>query len=95
MTDITQAELQQKIFEMTVLTGQKFMKTKVLEDWTLATDIMPLIIDWHNKQVEEVLDRVESKATEYYDWSKSLEKEVERPFMAVPLERIKKLRSEL
>jgi len=48
-----------------------------------------------DKKVNEVLDRVEEKATEYYDWSKSLEKEVERPFMAVPLERIKKLRSEL
>ena len=44
---------------------------------------------------DEVLDRVEEKATEYYDWGKSLEKEVERPFMAVPLERIKKLRSAL
>ena len=48
-----------------------------------------------DKKVNEVLDRVEEKATEYYDWRKSLEKEVERPFMAVPLERIKKLRSEL
>ncbi len=48
-----------------------------------------------DKKVNEVLDRVEEKATEYYDWGKSLEKEVERPFMAVPLERIKKLRSEL
>lgn len=48
-----------------------------------------------DKKMNKLLDRVESKATEYYDWSKSLEKEVERPFMAVPLERIKQLRSEL
>lgn len=38
-----QSELEQKIFSLTVETGRKFMKTRVLEDWTLSKQIMELV----------------------------------------------------
>lgn len=37
------SELEQKIFSLTVETGRKFMKTRVLEDWTLSKQIMELV----------------------------------------------------
>ena len=43
-------EIQREIVQRTVITGQKFMKTKVLEDWSLAKEIMPLI-DQYAQQV--------------------------------------------
>lgn len=53
-------ELEQKIFELTAKTGQKFMKTRVLEDWTLSKDIMSLVEAYTNKQMSEMLDRIEA-----------------------------------
>lgn len=41
-----QSELEQKIFSLTVETGRKFMKTRVLEDWTLSKQIMELVNDY-------------------------------------------------
>ncbi len=50
--DTSRKELKRQIIEKTILTGQKFMKTKILEDWTLSNDIMDLI-DQHTKTMCE------------------------------------------
>ena len=50
--DTSREELKRQIIEKTILTGQKFMKTKILEDWTLSNDIMDLI-DQHTKTMCE------------------------------------------
>ena len=46
-------ELERKIFELVSTTGQEFMKTKVLKDWTLAKDIMPLITTYADNLATE------------------------------------------
>lgn len=42
-TNLTREELEKQVFQLTADTGQEFMKTKVLKDWTLSKDIMQLI----------------------------------------------------
>ena len=55
--DTSREELKRQIIEKTILTGQKFMKTKILEDWTLSNDIMDLI-DQHTEIQPEILYQV-------------------------------------
>jgi hypothetical protein len=55
----TTDSLEQKIFELTALTGKEFMKTKVLNDWTLAKDIMKLV----RQDRQELIARVNQLQT--------------------------------
>lgn len=93
--DTSRKELKRQIIEKTILTGQKFMKTKILEDWTLSNDIMDLI-DQHTKTMCERARQDELKQLWNSTQPDIVPDGVEANDMSEELhKRIEKLRSEL
>ncbi len=93
--DTSREELKRQIIEKTILTGQKFMKTKILEDWTLSNDIMDLI-DQHTKTMCERARQDELKQLWNSTQSDIVPENAPAEDMSEELhKRIEKLRSEL
>ena len=93
--DTSREELKRQIIEKTILTGQKFMKTKILEDWTLSNDIMDLI-DQHTKTMCERASQDELKQLWNSTQSDIVPDGIPANDMSEALhKRIEKLRSEL
>ena len=93
--DTSREELKRQIIEKTILTGQKFMKTKILEDWTLSNDIMDLI-DQHTKTMCERARQDELKQLWNNTQSDIVPDGIPANDMSEALhKRIEKLRSEL